>query len=53
MLLQLLFHNLDLLCNNLLYVLLLPSANDAANVLAEHIAGSVESFATMMNTKAI
>lgn len=38
---------------NLLYVLLLPSANDAANVLAEHIAGSVESFATMMNTKAI
>lgn len=37
---------------NLLYVLLLPSANDAANVLAEHIAGSVESFATMMNTKA-
>lgn len=37
----------------LLNVLLIPSANDAANVLAEHIAGSVESFATMMNTKAL
>jgi D-alanyl-D-alanine carboxypeptidase len=36
----------------LLYVLLIPSANDAANVIAEDIAGSVESFATMMNTKA-
>lgn len=37
----------------LLHILLIPSANDAANVLAEHIAGSVESFATMMNTKAL
>lgn len=37
----------------LLHVLLIPSANDAANVLAEHIAGSVSSFATMMNTKAL
>lgn len=37
----------------LLHVLLIPSANDAATVLAEHIAGSVSSFATMMNTKAI
>lgn len=36
----------------LLYVLLIPSANDAANVIAEDIAGSVESFASMMNTKA-
>lgn len=36
----------------LLHVLLVPSANDAANVIAEEIAGSVESFATMMNTKA-
>ena len=36
----------------LLNVLLIPSANDAANVLAEHIAGSVDSFSTMMNTKA-
>ena len=37
----------------LLHLLLLPSANDAAIVLAEHIAGSEESFATMMNTKAL
>lgn len=36
----------------LLNVLLIPSANDAANVIAEDIAGSVESFASMMNTKA-
>ena len=36
----------------LLYALMIPSANEAANVLAEHVAGSVESFATMMNTKA-
>ena len=38
--------------DQLLHVLLIPSANDAANVLAEHIAGSVDSFSTMMNTKA-
>lgn len=37
----------------LLYILLIPSANDAANVLAEHIAGSISSFTTMMNTKAL
>lgn len=42
----------ELTVEQLLYALLLPSANDAANVLAEHIAGSVESFSTMMNTKA-
>ena len=36
----------------LLYALLLPSANDAANVIAEDIGGSIESFANMMNTKA-
>lgn len=39
--------------NQLLHVLLIPSANDAANVLAEHIAGSISSFTTMMNTKAV
>ena len=43
----------ELTIDQLLHVLLIPSANDAAVVLAEHIAGSVESFATMMNTKAI
>lgn len=42
----------ELTINQLLHVLLIQSANEAANVLAEHIAGSVESFSTMMNTKA-
>lgn len=36
----------------LLNVLLIPSANDAAVVLAEHIAGSVENFSEMMNNRA-
>ena len=39
--------------DQLLHLLLIPSANDAAIVLAEHIAGSVDSFSTMMNTKAL
>ena len=43
----------ELTIEQLLNVLLIPSANDAGNVLAEHIAGSIESFATMMNTKAL
>ena len=37
---------------NLLYALLLASANDAAVALAEHVGGSVEGFAEMMNNKA-
>lgn len=37
----------------LLHVLLIPSANDAAYVLGEHIAGSMESFCTMMNARAV
>lgn len=37
---------------NLLYALMLKSANDAAYVLAEHVGGSVEGFADMMNKKA-
>lgn len=36
----------------LLHVLLIPSANDAANVLAEHVGGSIANFANMMNSKA-
>lgn len=36
---------------HLLEALLLYSANDAANVLAEHVGGSIESFVSMMNTK--
>lgn len=35
-----------------LYGLLLKSANEVANGLAEHVAGSVSSFADMMNQKA-
>ncbi len=42
----------ELTIEQLLNVLLIPSANDAAVVLAEHIAGSVEAFADMMNSKA-
>lgn len=37
---------------DLLYALMVKSANDAAIVLAEHIGGSVEGFADMMNEKA-
>lgn len=42
----------NLTVEELLNVLLIPSANDAAIALAEHIAGSVEEFAKMMNNKA-
>ena len=35
-----------------LYGLLLPSGNDAANILAEHISGSTSAFADLMNTTA-
>ncbi|MFC4767297.1 D-alanyl-D-alanine carboxypeptidase family protein [Effusibacillus consociatus] len=37
---------------NLLYGLMLNSGNDAAIAIAEHISGSVESFAELMNQKA-
>lgn len=37
---------------DLLYALMLRSSNDAAYVLAEHVGGSVEGFAEMMNNKA-
>lgn len=43
----------ELTIKDLLYALLLPSSNEAANVLAIHIAGSIASFASMMNTKAM
>lgn len=36
----------------LLYALMLESANDAAIAIAEHISGSVEEFAKLMNKKA-
>ena len=37
---------------DLLYALLLQSANDAAVALAEHVSGSVEAFVRAMNTEA-
>ena len=37
---------------DLMYALMLKSANDAAIVLAEHVGGSVEEFSDMMNQKA-
>ena len=37
---------------DLLYALMLESYNDAAVMIAEHIGGSVEGFAAMMNEKA-
>lgn len=42
----------ELTIEQLLNVLLIGSSNDAANVLAEHISGSVEDFAVLMNEKA-
>ena len=42
----------EITVEDLLYAMLIPSANDAANALAEHIGGSIDSFSTMMNTRA-
>ena len=36
----------------MLYLLMLPSGNDAANAIAEHISGDNDSFAILMNKKA-
>lgn len=41
----------QLTVEQLLQMLLVHSANDAANILAEHIGGSIDSFISMMNTK--
>lgn len=37
---------------DLLYALMLPSGNDAANAIAFHISGSIEAFADLMNQTA-
>lgn len=42
----------ELTVNDLLYALMVKSGNDVAIALAEHVAGSVNSFADMMNNKA-
>lgn len=41
----------QLTVEQLIELLLVHSANDAANILAEHTGGSIYSFITMMNTK--
>lgn len=38
--------------NQLVQAMMVCSANEAANMLAEHIGGSIESFASMMNSRA-
>ena len=42
----------ELSISDLLYALLIPSANEAANVLAEHVSGSIEAFAELCNKRA-
>lgn len=42
----------ELTVKQMLYVLLLSSANDAANAIGEHVSGSIEDFVALMNTKA-
>lgn len=37
---------------NMLYCLMVPSGNDASNIVAEHIAGSTADFVRMMNERA-
>lgn len=43
----------ELSVEDLLYALMVPSANDAAFVLAEHVGGSIQGFSNMMNAKAL
>lgn len=42
----------ELPVDSVMYGLMLPSANDAANALAEQVAGSQDAFAAMMTAKA-
>ncbi len=42
----------ELTVEQLLYVLMVGSSNDAAIVLAEHVSGSQEDFSVLMNKKA-
>src|SRR5665647_685260 len=41
-----------LTAKDLLYAIMLPSANDAASVIAKHYGGSTEGFVKLMNDKA-
>ena len=42
----------ELTVEQLLNILLIPSGNVAANILAEHISGSIDSFVSLMNKRA-
>lgn len=42
----------ELTVSDCLYGLLLPSANEVANALAEHVSGSMKDFTEQMNTRA-
>jgi len=44
--------NENLTLEQVLYGLLLPSGNDAANILAEHVSGDTSKFAELMNVTA-
>ena len=46
------FEDEEIKVNDLLHGLLLSSANDCAEALAEHIGGSIEGFAKLMNKEA-
>lgn len=48
-----LLENEQISVKNLLYALLINSANDSAVALAEHISGSVGEFANLMNKRAL
>ena len=48
-----LIENMTISLKDLLYGLMLRSGNDCAIAIAEHISGSVENFAKLMNKKAI
>lgn len=42
----------ELVLRDMLFALLLPSANDAALAIAKHISGSIDDFVQLMNNKA-
>jgi len=42
----------ELSMENLLYCMMLSSGNEACNVAAEHVAGSIDAFVAKMNTRA-
>ena len=41
-----------LTARQMLYVLLLSSANDGANAIAEHVSGDIDTFVSLMNSRA-